>query len=423
MARSNYQTRYAVELQSAFGTAVSTLSTGIQDSSLAVDVDKSGILLNDNPPIDPGVETIDQRKSVGSASRRGGIGAEYQMGHRNPTASWGFDVSTRVLFPFLEVFFQSGRVTSAAEAKWYAPHSYTAGVVDTTNNGKALTIVQDLGGSNSQKVQDMIAASLEITGDETTPIQASVELMGGEHDTSYDASSDDFNYAAVAPLLFMNAQAFLGDGSTALEAADVPGLSVTLNNGAVAKHYNSEYITRFQLADFTGSGTLNMPWNSGTSSYDDDVMLERFVSGSVTRLVFGWGASAAADLDDLDTDNDMTIALLIRYTGATIGGEDELMTELPFDLVEYPTITTEDNISSFTVASGVVTPTFSGSETLVGNVYPGDVAIIDQTTYTIASVDWGSGTFTLDDTGVNSGTDLIVLGQPVIIGINDSQAR
>lgn len=425
MARNIYELKYAIELQSAFGTPVATLTKGIQDAAATgIDVSKSGVLLNGRPSIDPGLETIDTRKSTGSANRRAGAGAEYQEGHRDPSTSWETHAIARALFPFFETFFQGGRLATASSnvsvgaTKWYAPHSYELGVVNASN-GKVATIVQHMGGdgTKSNKVQDALVSSLGLTAEPGGNVTLSAEIMGGLHDEDYDASGDDYNYASISPLQYQNSIVFVGNGTNALEEADVPGFDFTMNNNAVAKHYNNQYVQKYALGDFEADGTLTLPWALTTTNFEDNVMLQRFLQGNVTRFVFSWGAASAAELDDLDTDNDLTIAITARYSGATITGDDEVENDLPFTLVEYPMFS-EQAITS--VTSGVVTPNFSGTETLEGNVYPGDQVVIDGLQYLIDDVDWAGGTFTVEDRTLSSGTQFTLYSQPVIIGMNDS---
>lgn len=427
MARAVYESRYAIKLQdSGFGTAEATLSDGIQSTTDGASKNRSGVLINERNDINPGVTVIDTRKTVGSASRRAGAGAEYQQGLVSAAFTMPFDVIASTAFPFLEMLFQGGRVSSGAAKKWYVPHSYTSGTVFGAT-AKVATIVQDLGVGNSKKVQDCITSSIEFSSEEGANFAMSAEMMAGELTTGYDPSGDDFNYVETNPISWMNAVSWIGNPDSAPIEALLPGISFTLNNNASPKYYNSRYAQKYQLGDFTGDGTLNLPWTLGVSAttFDDDAILNRFINGSVTRFIFSWGVNSGDALSNvytLDNDNDFTIAILARPTDASVGGDDEQMTEMPFDLVEYPVV--EDYSWSVTTS----TVTLSGYTDLYGNVFPGDRVVFhdstSETRFEILSVDSGS-TFTIDGSGVDgqSGSTFTIYGAPVNIGINDGQTR
>lgn len=426
MARSIYQDRYAVGLQSSL-TVADSCTDEIDGST------KSGLLLNDHVDLDTGVDIYDQRKTVGSADRRAGAGAEYRQGLEAPTLSVPFEANAKIMYSFLHDFFQEGSIeqdtANPDEAKWFYPAS------GNTFPEVWMTVVRDLGSGNSTRFIGGVAESLEINAEEGGNLTLTANLLGYDSETGYTVTNEDFNYSTEALLRWSDAHiqiAPVKEGDVSIpDNVGVSGFSLTLNNGAVAKHFNNRNPNRIILNEFTGSGSFSLPWNSGYSALDDNVMLERFISGDPLRLTVYWDGDTVHSPYP-NANGQVSFSAIVRFTGATPTGEDEMMTELPFDLVEYPLFSTEHaTISDWTNSdTNELTVTFDTDYGYpYNNIFPGDRIIchdasansevlntIRKVQYTIP-IDNSSGSLDVGETieGGTSGFTAVVIGSTATI--------
>jgi len=77
------------------------------------------------------------------------------------------------------------------------------------------------------------------------------------------------------------------------------------------------------LGDLTGDGTFTLPWGQATEGANEQ--LDNFIAGTDALLILEWGTSGS--------EGHVKIEANCRYTGAPLGGDDEIVTECPFNLV------------------------------------------------------------------------------------------
>lgn len=377
MAEAIYRTRYAIGLQSSFQTADDCVDT-IDGSS------KSGLLLNERASFDFGLEIVDQRKTPGSANRRAGDGAEYQQGNETPVLPAPFDVSAKVLYPFLRTFFQTGTkewdTTSPAEAKWFYP------VMGENTTVEWLTIVRDLGDTNSFRMIGGVPDSLEINAETGGNLNISANMLGYDVDPNYTLQNENFEYSNEALLQWQNAHiklATIEEGSVEVpEEVYINSVSLTVNNGAVQKNYNSKNPRKILLNEYTGEGSLELPWDLDYVTLQDNETLKRFLQGKPVRLIIYWDADSTHSPYP-NANGQVSMVFTVRMNESTPGGDDEIINDISFSLVEYPIFRTEDNtISDWTNSdTSEVTVTFNTSNAYPFNqIFPGDMLEVHDAT-------------------------------------------
>lgn len=365
MARAVYEDRYAIGLQSAFKTADGCTNT--VDSTTGDE--RSGVLTNDQAPAGYGVTVIDTNKTTGSASRRAGTGAEYQQGTEAPTVAFPFDISAKAAYPFFRVAFQTGSLeqdtTAPTESKWFYPAS--EGGLEAV---EWLTVVKDYGSGNSERFIGGVAESLEINAEVSGALNMTANLIGYDEETGHTLTNENFDYNDEALLLWQNAKVAMSplSESAALGAGSVvlPGFSVTLNTGATPKHFNSKNPERIILNEFTGDGTINPPWNLGYTALENDKIMERFIAEEPMIILVYWDSDTVPSPYP-NANNQLAIAMCVRASDATVGGDDELETEVPFELIEFPIMSgngvSGDVITGWSVSSADVTVTVDHTNT------------------------------------------------------------
>jgi len=311
------------DTNSVWNSATADADAFAADGSIGVAVNKYGIPLINHPTFDPGSMVINTRKAVGTAYRQTSTGClEYQQGSRVPTVTYECDATPKILALFFQLLFHV-RATEAATTpflKTFIP--YAEGDSDVVACA-ALVKQMSAGTANSHMIGGAIIKSLTITGEEGQPIKLSAEFTGYNmvSDFDFDAAANILEFDTTACLMWQNASVKIAG-----TAANIPGFSLTISNNAVEKFYNTPHVTKYVLGDFTATGSISVPWSATTVGAN--AQIDNFVAGTDTLLQIRWGAenptaSPAA--------GDVKLEVNMRYTGATVGGDDEIITELPFE--------------------------------------------------------------------------------------------
>jgi hypothetical protein len=287
--------------------------------NIGVDTSLYGIQLLNHPTFDPGSMVINQRKAIGTSYRSAAVGMEYQMGSRVPTVSFECDATPKILALFFYLLFQGGSTEASGTpfVKTFIP--YAEGAEDVV--AAAALIRQMSGGTaNSHLIGGAIIKSLTLSAEEGQPLKVTAEFTGYNAVTDYDfdAAANILDFDNSAPLLFQNASVKL-----ATTAVNIPGFNVTITNNAAAKFYNTCQVTKYVLMDFTGEGSFKVPFAAATVGANAQV--DNFAAGTDCLLQIFWGNETPS------ADGDVKFEFNARYTGATVTGEDEVLTELPFE--------------------------------------------------------------------------------------------
>jgi hypothetical protein len=289
--------------------------------AIGVASNKYGIPLLNKPAFDPGQAVVNQRKAIGVSYRRADAGFEYQQGSRVPTTTFEFDVTYKNIVPFLWMLFQGGTTEGAGATylKTFVPYTesnaeiYVASALLARNSDSAAT---------SHMIGGAVVKSLTLTAEEGMPLKCSAEMIGYNmvSDFDLDADANLIEYDTAAPLLWQNATVSLG-GTT----VNIPGFSLTISNNLVTKNYDSWHTEKYVLMDCTAEGSFRIPWSAATVG--GNAQIDNFINGTDQLLKVTWGTGSHT------TDGDFEIEVNARYTGATLTGDDEIVTEIPFENV------------------------------------------------------------------------------------------
>lgn len=301
-----------------FNTATADADAFENDGSMGVDVNLYGMQLTNHPDLMIDLNVINQRKAMGTSYRNTTTGGEYQQGNYTPTSTWEFDATKKNLAVFLWLLFQEG-MTEGADPflKTYVP--YAEGTEEVT---VAAALIRKLSGSEalSHVFGGCIVKSLTITGDEGQPIKCSAELIGynGVTDFDFDADVNIIEYDNTAPLMFSDLTVKL-----ATTAVNIPKFNFTITNNATQKFYDTQHPVKYVLNDFTVEGSITIPWAATTVG--GNAQLNNFIAGTDALLQLYWGNESPS------ADGDVKFEINCRYTGAPLGGDDEIVSELSFD--------------------------------------------------------------------------------------------
>ena len=172
--------------------------------------------------------------------------------------------------------------------------------------------------------------------------------------------------AAHSPLLWQNATVTLGGNTINLD-----GFSITITNNAVSKFRDNTYPLAHNLGEFTVEGTITIPY--GTTTEGGNTAIDDFVAGNTDRLVIRWGSNEIAS-----SDGDFSIISHIRRTNATLTGDNEIGTEIPFVGVSNLEKNSNNTSTSSSIAiSGSTTAT--GTSTEFSSMDVGDLLYVQAT--------------------------------------------
>jgi len=305
-----------------------------------------GVPLNNHPSFNPGTQTVNTRKAVGTAYRQTSSGClEYQQGSAVPTTSWEFDVSSKNLSPFLWSLFQSGAFQGAASTyiKYFVPY-------DKPDTDVWLTLVRKLapaGTAASHRIVGAIVNSITLSAEEGQNLKATVEFQGYSFESNRDVgTADAFTFQTASCLQWQNAVVTL-DGTT----INIPGFSLTISNNAITKFYDNATAVRHDAGEFTATGSFSVPWSQTIEG--GNAQIDAFAAGTSSRLVIYWGDSELAN-----ANGEFTIIANIRPTGVNVTGDDEIITEVSFECASDKfTSSVIDASSSIAVSTTTVTGT------------------------------------------------------------------
>lgn len=344
-SRNAWETLYGV------GASTVSISTAANGSF--------GVPLLNKPSFSPGTQIINNRKATGTSYRVSGNCMEYSQGVAIPETVFEMDVSAANIGYFLWSLYQTAsfELGSGAYPKYFVPY-------ETAVTEMWLTLIRKMapaGTASSHRIVGAVVKSITFSAEEGQPLKATVEFNGYSFESNRDVGSDDvFTFSTAACLQFKNAVITL-DGYT----INVPSFSLTISNNALTKFYDNATAVRHDLSNFTATGTISVPWS--TADQGANVQLDAFVNGTASRLVIYWGNGEIAD-----ADGELSIITHIRRTDATVAGEDEILTEIPFECVseDYSSAVTTASASSIAIAgTGAVT----GTNTKFQNFNVGDL--------------------------------------------------
>jgi len=419
--RSTQQDRYALDFQSSIETAVSCLN--------GIDTGKSGITMFNHSSLYANQNILSQEKTVRSASRNQLV--EYQNTTTNPSVSFQIMLSPKLAFAPFRLFFQRGSLQDSEDStvKWFFPYSFEEG--GSTCETWA-TIVRDLssGETHSHRLIGAVSNRCSISIDPTEYGIINCEFIGKQYDFSYNSSGDNFTLSTDAPLLWRNCVTKIGNSYNSLETFDFKELSLSLSNSVVGKKFNNASVQRFVLGKIEGTGSFVVPWENSSTSFTYNTLLSNLLSGNVTRLSMYWGRQY------VDTGSTVSINLLIRYNKGGVSSDDEISSDMAWELVEDASFSSENGkIVSWEIDSSsanIVHVVFAGTETLIGNVFPGDV-ILTLDAVTGQNIKWKiekiltSTSLRLSAAHVAgvgaSGSNFTIIRHPINIGINDKLNR
>uniref|UniRef100_A0A6M3XK38 Tail protein n=1 Tax=viral metagenome TaxID=1070528 RepID=A0A6M3XK38_9ZZZZ len=346
-----------------------------------------------------------------------------------PAALFPIRVTPKEAYPFLRLFFQKGSLQDSTTntKKWFYPYSYDGSTCEVWGS-----IVRELaatGTSTSHRLTGAVCNSITISPT-ADYIDLTASVISRDIELNRDTSGDTFTLPTDAPLLWRNSVTKMGNSYTAPETCDFRGIKTNLKNNITGKFYNNDKVKRFNIGNFTGNGTVIIPWENGTTNYTDNQVLTDFLNGTLTRLSMYW-------IDQyLTSGYSFSVNLLCRYIQGNIGEETEISNSMNFVLVEdYSFSSSNSKISTWTIDgsdASLMTFTFPSTETLTGNVFPGDVvATLDASAG--HTINWviervvDADTVKLINnhtagTGA-SGTSVIIKRQPISIGLRDEINR
>jgi len=317
MTQANrWQDEYAISRTATISTAA---TFGAASGEIGPDLNKFGMYLTDHPDIDPGQAFIDKQKTAGISTRLGRKGAsdtvvvEYRPGIRSPLVTFPFDVTPKQIALPLWLLCQEN-VTEAAGtpfAKVYKPATTAAyetycSVLRKTGNP-----------SKSQAIHGCVVSKIGFSTTEGEALGATVDFIGRTYG-ELNMSAIALAYPDSAPLLFQDCVVLLA-GTT----ININGWTLDLSIDHKPKHHNAQTVVKFIAGMLTGSGTIDFPLSNATVG--DSLQRDAFVAGTVQTLSLEWGTAGV--------EGHLKFEMNVRYSGAPISADDELVSALPYEIV------------------------------------------------------------------------------------------
>ena len=404
---------------------------GIQTSTIDVPSScTSGIFLMSHSQLDPRFQTIEQRKTTTSSSRSQLI--EFSMNGRIPSSRLPIIMSPSQIYPFFRLFFQKGSLqdSSTNTIKWFYPYSFENGGSECEVWGTFVRELASTGTTQSQRITGSIVSSLSFLPSTLEYMVLDCSIIGRDFEKNRQTSGDTFTLSTDAPLLWRNCETRIGNSYDSLETFDLKRFGLTLVNNPVGRFYNNSKIKRFNLGNFVGNGRIIVPWENSSTNYKNNQLFTDYENGVVTRLSLYWNTQYAT------TGSSLSVNLLLRHNSVTISDDKEVSNLSEFILVEDTSFSYDNSkISSWTIDNSDDTKisfTFPGSQTLTGNVFPGDAVVtVDASSgynnkWTIENVvNFSTVKLTSSHpagTGA-AGSNAIIIRQPINIGLNDNVNR
>lgn len=304
---------------SAWNSATVTVGNFVA-GAIGVDTSKYGIPLTNFPTFDSGTAIINTRKAVGTSYRQTSTGClEYQLGARTPQTTYEADATYKIMALFCQLLFQGGATEEATTPflKTFIP--YAEGDAAVVAAAALIKKMSDQS-ADSHVIGGAIIRTLNISGEEGQPIKVSAEFTGYNMVSDYDYSSEAniLEFDTTACLMMQNLSVKLAG-----TAVNIPKFDLSISNNAVPKYYNTNAVTKYVLGDFTCTGNITIPWASVTTG--GNAQIDNFTNGTDCLLEF-WSGNETPS-----ATGDVKIQVNARYTGATVEGDDEIVTTLPFE--------------------------------------------------------------------------------------------
>jgi len=307
------------------GSIGATTSFGAGSGVGVAASNKFAIPLINHPDINHGLNIIDQRKAIGISQRSVATGhCEFLQGTKDPTSTWEFDGNAYNLPGFLWLLFQKGSSEGTGTAKFtktFIPPTATQGV-ECEVWANLLRKMEEGSSAHSTRGTGFIVRSITLSADGFSPLNVSVELIGADVLNTHNATAATFTYDTNCGLVWGGAS---GATTTfgASSAVQLEGFTMTITNNAIAKHYGEQTVQKFITGDYTVEGSITVFW--GDTNFGQEAEITKFVNGTDQLMEIYWGTAGG-----ITTAGDLSIKANIRYSGATVGGEEEIATELPF---------------------------------------------------------------------------------------------
>lgn len=319
--RTPWQDRYFLSEQK---TSIST-AAGFTSGNIGILSNVFALATNNHPHVDPGQQIEDTRKATGIAQRSvmsASSAGEYQQTRKEPSVSLEFDANAFNLAPVLWSLFQTGASEGASTVY---PKTFVAYTDPACEVWLSILRQMSAAAADSHRLDGAICRTLTLEGRGQGAIKATAELIGYDVTTNVTctASTDPIlTWANKAPLLWRNAGASLGT-YVANTPIGIDGFRLVISNNATGIYYDDHRPQKFVLGDLTVSGEIAVPWAATTVGANSE--FDKFVAGTPSRLRILWGSYAGT------ADAELMIEVNMRYTGATVEGDVETVTTLPFE--------------------------------------------------------------------------------------------
>jgi len=311
--------KYGIGKESTFGTGVDP-----GDNFPASGNDAKELLLTNRPSFTEGINVIDTRQARGVPYRHSG---EFQQG----TKAFGTTIELRAhadnMALLVMSLFQNVTEGGTAHHKQCVPYTSSTSMDFSNNEGFFFSLCDYTGvASNSFRLVSCIARSITFSGDAGGNLMASVEVIAKDLETNYN-SFGSAGASSTSPLLV---QDMMDSGGHSIAASDGTGesdveiesFSVTFSNNAVPRYGENQTPYNYILGDFTVEGRITIPWEGSNTEIDN------YLNGTIRRLRLGWGTAPFTQASAVA--GDFGIQVRMRYTGATLAGDEDQQLELSF---------------------------------------------------------------------------------------------
>lgn len=300
----------------ANGTATAGLYAGTRGIASEV---TNGILLNDRPMHNPGIEFLTTEKTTGLAQPQtgaSGVGVERQIVKKMPTISLGsMGLTPEKLYFFGWGLFQQGVTEGITPNFTKTMIPYVTGSPDCEvwlSFGRSYGDPTD---GTAYSMSGAICTQIGISGAIGEQMILSAELVGSTFLTTYNHTASNSTVETTNDFLFTDfVWTFAGT------SANVQSFDVQINNNATQTFYNSLVVKSHILQKMTVSGNISLAMS--TTTLGDSIQLDNYIAGTDVLLVGTAGSGTKA----------IVITCNALYTGGEVDpAETELLMNLPFE--------------------------------------------------------------------------------------------
>lgn len=307
--RAPYQDIYLITTNE---TSIGT-SQDFDGAEIGLSTGVFNLVPTNHPNLLSGQQISDVPKATGLSQRRTGAGYEYNQTIKNPSVSGlTVEMTTKNLGLFLWLLFQQGVSQGAA-----AYYKKTAIPYTDSDCEVWASIARVLDASTeSHQIDGAIISSMTISGSAGGVLTISADFIGATFSSAKDLDTIATAIPAEAPFLFQD-----GTITMATEAVKLDSFTITINNNAERRHYDSATAQKIVLGKLDVTGTIAIPWAQTNQS--KNAQLANFVAGTDVLLSMTWGTASS---------NEVVIKSNMRYTGDPdiLTDSSELMLSLPF---------------------------------------------------------------------------------------------